>query len=76
MNIIKEQPARLKFKRKHRWFKSIICKLSAEKATSLNDSELNRCLSRCVAGPKLIKLAKKYRESGLLKYNMLFKINY
>jgi hypothetical protein len=52
---------------KYRWLEAIIGKLSSSHATSLTDSELDRILLPCVCGPRLVPLAKKYRDEGVLK---------
>lgn len=41
-------------------------KLQAEGATDLSDDQLNRCLGECVSGPRLIRYAQEFRDSGYL----------
>lgn len=49
-----------------KWLNEIEGKLRAEQVTSLSDSEIERALGPCVAGKELVKLAKQYRDSGVL----------
>ena len=49
-----------------KWKNAIITKMRVERATSLSDSEIERTLGPCVAGDELIKLAKQYRDEGIL----------
>ncbi len=49
-----------------KWRNAIITKLRVEKVTSLSDAELERVLKDCVAGIELMKLAKQYRDEGIL----------
>lgn len=49
-----------------KWRNAIITKLRVERAISLSDSEIERVLGPCVAGIELVKLAKRYRDKGIL----------
>ena len=49
------------------WGKKIRGKLLAENAINLEDKTLERILSVCVAGHRLVPLAKKLRDRGDLK---------
>ncbi len=44
-------------------------KLVVERATSLCDSEIERCLKDTVLGHRLVPLTKKYRDEKKLKYS-------
>jgi len=44
-------------------------KLVVELATSLSDTEINRCLGNTVLSHKLIPLAKHYRDNNILRYS-------
>lgn len=54
-----------------KWLDQIVGKLQAEGATSLADFTLERIFKGCVAGHELIKLAKKYRDNGVLTMDLL-----
>lgn len=58
-----------------RWLNEIKGKLSAEGVTSLSDESIEKALSGCVASYELIKLAKKYRDDGILRIYELPKHN-
>ena len=49
-----------------KWRNAIITKLRVERVNSLSDSEIERALGPCVAGIELMKLAKQYRDEGIL----------
>lgn len=49
-----------------KWLNEIKGKLRAEEVISLSDVEIERALGPCVAGIELIKLAKEYRNRGVL----------
>lgn len=44
----------------------ILCRLAAECAVDLSDSELERCLAPCVSGTMLVRVAKMYRDCGYM----------
>ena len=46
---------------------AIRSKLLAEDAENLNDTEIERCLSNCVSGRKMVRMAKELRDEGFLK---------
>jgi len=49
-----------------KWKNNIITKMRVERASSLSDSEIERVFNPCVAADELIKLAKQYRDEGIL----------
>ena len=51
--------------------KAIKNKLVVERVTSLCDSEIERALGFTVCSHRLVPLAKKYRNEGLIVYNEL-----
>jgi hypothetical protein len=47
----------------------IIARMRNEAAVNISDGEIQRTLEDCVAGQRLITLAKQYRDDGSLKEN-------
>lgn len=52
---------------------AIMGRMANEGAKDFSDTEIERTLSRCVAGGKLIELAKVLREEGALSQSLLNK---
>jgi hypothetical protein len=48
----------------YRYLPSIIGRMLAENAKDFSDGEIERTLSQCVLGNKLVGIAKKLRDSG------------
>ncbi len=48
-----------------RYAQAITGRMAAEDARDWSDAELERCLSGCVAGPRLVALARIVRDCNL-----------
>jgi len=52
-----------------KWINTINSKIAAEELQSLDDASLEKCFRYCVAGVELTRLAKEYRDKGLITLN-------
>ena len=53
-------------RRKESMRASIVGKMGFERAMSLSDAEIERCLGGCAGRTVLIKYAKEFRDSGYM----------
>lgn len=53
----------------------ITARMSAENAADLSDQEITRTLSPCVSGHRLVPIAQRLRDAGLLSYDRLLPLD-
>lgn len=64
--MTQESEQAAEFEQAKRWLPQIKGKLLAENVSLLTDDELDRILSPCVAGNRLVPMAIMLRDAGLL----------